>query len=171
MSLKKKVALAVSTVFLATSILSACSNNTESNVDSKSKGQEEKVTIKYYIWDKEVMQASTDKYIKQFEKENPNIKVEHVSLVPGNSLETLKKLDVLMASGEPIDLFMTPHIDAIYQRAAQGVVEPLDDLYKENKLNPVIDWSKASQEALIAAMSPCAAASSYPVVPLICPAW
>lgn len=136
MSLKKKAALAMSSVFLATSLLAACSSSKESNADSKSKEKDEKITIKYYNWDNEVMEASTDKYIEQFEKENPNIKVEHVSLVPGNSLETLKKLDVLMASGEPIDLFMTPHIDAIYQRAAQGVVEPLDDLYKENKLNP-----------------------------------
>lgn len=134
MRFKKKATLALSTAFLAMSLLSACSGSSESN--SSETSDDEKVTIKYYNWDNEIMQASTEKYIEQFEKENPNIDVEHVSLVPGNSLETLKKLDVLMASGEPIDLFMTPHIDAIYQRAAQGVVAPLDDLYSENNLNP-----------------------------------
>jgi multiple sugar transport system substrate-binding protein len=136
MKLKKKATLALGTAFLAMSLLSACTGNSESNSSTSEKPKDEKVTIKYYNWDNELMQASTEKYIEQFEKENPNIDVEHVSLVPGNSLETLKKLDVLMASGEPIDLFMTPHIDAIYQRAAQGVVAPLDDLYNENKLKP-----------------------------------
>ena len=95
MKLKKKATLALSTAFLAMSLLSACSSSSESSTSEKPK--DEKITIKYYNWDNEVMQASTEKYIEQFEEENPNIDVEHVSLVPGNCVETLKKLDVLMA--------------------------------------------------------------------------
>lgn len=137
MMFKKNATLALSTAFLAMSLLSACAGGSESSSSKSEKPkEEEKVTIKYYNWDNEVMQASTAKYIEQFEKENPNINVEHVPLVPGNSLESLKKLDVLTASGEEIDVFMTPAIDHIYQRAAQGVIAPLDDLYKENNLNP-----------------------------------
>lgn len=136
MKLKKKAILAVSTVFLSMSLLSACSDNSNAKKSTASESKDKQVTIKFYNWDNEAMAASTNQYIEQFEKKNPNIHVESVSLVPGNSLETLKKLDVLTASGEPIDLVMLPNADAVSQRAAQGVLEPIDDLYKENKLKP-----------------------------------
>ncbi|CRK81177.1 ABC transporter substrate-binding protein [Neobacillus massiliamazoniensis] len=136
MKLKKKAILAVSTAFLSMSLLSACSDNSSAKKSTASESKDKQVTIKFYNWDNEAMAASTKQYIEQFEKKNPNIHVESVSLVPGNSLETLKKLDVLTASGESIDLAMFPSSDTLSQRAAQGVLEPLDNLYKENKLNP-----------------------------------
>ncbi|KKI92751.1 ABC transporter substrate-binding protein [Bacillus sp. SA1-12] len=135
MKFKRKAGLVVSSTILAVSVLAGCASNKGSE-QATSGDKDEVVTIKYYNWDNEIQAATTEQYIEQFEKENPNINVESVSLVPGNSLETLKKLDVLMASGEKVDLVMLPHADAVFERTAQGVLAPLDEFYEKSNLNP-----------------------------------
>lgn len=134
MKFKRKAGLVFSSALLAVSVMAGCSNNKGSEQTSSEK--DDVVTIKYYNFDNELQAATTEQYIDQFQKENPNINVESISLVPGNSLETLKKLDVLMASGEKVDLVMLPYADAVFERTAQGVLAPLDEFYDKNNLKP-----------------------------------
>lgn len=94
------------------------------------------VTIKYYNWDNEIAAPATKKLIDDFQSKNPSIKVESVSLVPGNSVESMKKLDVMMSSGEQVDVVLYSNIDETMARAAQGVLAPLNDLYKKDNVNP-----------------------------------
>lgn len=127
-------------VLLATVVgLMACSGGDSSKDSDKSgsKGSEDgKVTIKYYNWDNDVMGKTTKAYIEAFEKENPDIKVESVPLVPGDSVATLEKLDVLLSSGDSVDVVAFPNISELQKRASMGALEPFDDLYKEEGIDP-----------------------------------
>ncbi|MGF7034233.1 multiple sugar transport system substrate-binding protein [Paenibacillus mucilaginosus] len=108
--------------------------------EGASQGASGNVTVKYYNWDNEVSAGVTKKMIDQFEAKHPNIKVEPVSLVPGNSEETMKKLDVLLSSGEQVDVVLLPNLRHLYSRAEQGVLAPLDELYAKEKVNPADEY-------------------------------
>ncbi|MEW8987606.1 MAG: ABC transporter substrate-binding protein, partial [Bacillus sp. (in: firmicutes)] len=82
---------------------SACGNKADESAQSNGTEKKE-VTLKYYNWDNEAQQEGTDAMLREFEAANPGIKVEHVVLVPGNSLEMLKKLDFLISSGDEVDV-------------------------------------------------------------------
>ncbi|MFD0588717.1 ABC transporter substrate-binding protein [Paenibacillus sp. GCM10027627] len=144
--MKKQWTVLLCVMLLAVSVLGACSSSSSSKgtnspaspeatngTDSPSK---EKVTIKYFNWDNEVQAQTTAKYIEQFEAENPNIKVESVALVPGNSLETMKKLDFLVASGEQVDLIAFPNTTELFTRAQNGVLAPLNEFYTADGIKP-----------------------------------
>ncbi|KEQ24119.1 ABC transporter substrate-binding protein [Paenibacillus tyrfis] len=133
--MKKTSALLLSGAVLAVSVLSGCGQGAEKQ-EASGEGGQKNVTLKYYNWDNEVMGATTKALIDQFQAKYPNIKVESVPLVPGNSVETLKKLDVTMSSGEQIDLVLFPSIDETLARAAQGVLAPLDDMYAKENVKP-----------------------------------
>jgi multiple sugar transport system substrate-binding protein len=94
------------------------------------------VTIKYYNWATGPSIEQINQIISNFEKENPNIHVENVQLVNnGNSVDFYKKLDLMAASGEPIDVTDFSNVDFISERAARGVLEPLDDYLKKDNIN------------------------------------
>ncbi|WP_306812833.1 ABC transporter substrate-binding protein [Paenibacillus soyae] len=155
--------LILSLMLAIVTVLSACGNsgNSGSNygnnpesgssaVPSNAQGggkSEEQVTIKYYNWDNEATAPNTRAMLDEFEAANPNIKVEHVVLVPGNSVEMLKKLDFLISSGEAIDVISVPSLDAVVERASRGALEPLNKYYEaeglvaedEYYVNPQID--------------------------------
>ncbi|WP_420819028.1 ABC transporter substrate-binding protein [Paenibacillus nanensis] len=146
----KSFTLILSLMLAIVTVLSACGNsgnggsnnggNTggdSSAAPSASAGtKQEQVTIKYYNWDNEAQAQSTRAMLDQFEQENPNIKVEHVVLVPGNSVEMLKKLDFLLSSGEAIDVISVPSLDAVIERASRGALEPLNSFYESEGLVP-----------------------------------
>lgn len=141
--MKKKGLLLLSGTMLMSSFLGACGSNSDaanekpaSSATSTATSSAQTVTLKYYNWDNEATVGSTKKLIASFEAKNPNIKVESISLVPGNSTETLKKMDVSMSSGEQVDVVLLPNIDEAIGRAAQGVLAPLDDMYKKDNVNP-----------------------------------
>ncbi|MFX3631521.1 MAG: ABC transporter substrate-binding protein [Candidatus Pristimantibacillus sp.] len=113
-------------------VLSGCGNKSNSSAGAG----DEQVSIKYYNWDNAEQEVATKEMLAEFEKQNPDIKVEHVVLVPGNSLEMLKKLDFLISSGEPVDVIAMPSAGALVERATRGALAPLDELYKTNNLVP-----------------------------------
>ncbi|OBZ13216.1 ABC transporter substrate-binding protein [Bacillus sp. FJAT-26390] len=146
--MKKRSAMLLLSIMLAiVTVLSACGNSDSGNSNKggsaspnassdKKAPSDEKVTIKYYNWDNESTSPNTRALLDQFEKENPNIKVEHIVLVPGNSVEMLKKLDFLISSGEAIDVIGVPSLDAVIERASRGALAPLNDYYKAEGLVP-----------------------------------
>jgi ABC-type glycerol-3-phosphate transport system substrate-binding protein len=122
---------------------------TDQATSEEASPEAETVSIKYYNFDNEEQAKSTRATLDQFEQENPNIKVEHVVLVPGNSVEMLKKLDFLISSGEEVDVVSIPSLNAVMERAARGALAPLNELYEKNSIvpedeyfvNPQIDGS------------------------------
>ncbi|KRF43667.1 ABC transporter substrate-binding protein [Paenibacillus sp. Soil787] len=94
------------------------------------------VTIKYYNWATGPSIEQINQIIGNFEKKNPNIHVENVQLVNnGNTLDFYKKLDLMAASGESIDVTDFSNVDFVTERAARGVLEPLDEYLKKDNIN------------------------------------
>ncbi|MGO4348207.1 ABC transporter substrate-binding protein [Paenibacillus sp. MCAF9] len=135
---KRKFLVSICLLLAAFAVLSACGGNSNSPKSSNATGSEsaadKQVTIKYYNFDSAAQEVGTKAMLQEFEKENPDIKVEHVILVPGNSLEMLKKLDFLISSGEAVDVVNVPSASAVIERATRGALAPLDEYYAANNL-------------------------------------
>ncbi|WP_042166951.1 ABC transporter substrate-binding protein [Paenibacillus gorillae] len=135
---KRWMSTAISAIVLTT-LLAGCSGgngngNGGSGSTAKPDGSAEttsapQVKIKFLNWEKaEVYQPAID----AFEAKYPNIKVEYVPVVENDSNETIKKIDIMYASGEQFDVFSLNSVPNFSQRAVNGMLEPLDDyLVKE----------------------------------------
>ncbi|UKS26883.1 extracellular solute-binding protein [Paenibacillus sp. HWE-109] len=143
--MKKQTALVLSSAMISLTVLGGCGANTTNTTGASpsaaastatSTPAAKPVTIKYYNWDNDTTGPATKKLIDDFQAKNPNIKVESIPLVPSNSVESMKKLDVMMTSGEQVDVVLYSNIDETMARAAQGVLAPLNDLYKKDNVNP-----------------------------------
>jgi multiple sugar transport system substrate-binding protein len=85
--------------------------------------------------------AEWEKLIAQFEKDNPDIKVNYVGL-PNSSY--LQKVQNALATGETPDVLLIGN--DIASLIAQKALVPLDDAFKEAKLPDVIDKSMVETE-------------------------
>lgn len=148
MKLSKKSIATLFMVFVMVFSLAACggsnnanhSNNSNNNTaNDGGQNQEvdkepEKITLKYYHYfeESENIQAQIDK----FQQLNPHITVEQIAPVPGNSVETLRKLDILMSADEQVDIISLPSVDEVTLRASKNVLEPLDEYFEKHNLNP-----------------------------------
>ncbi|WP_342562591.1 extracellular solute-binding protein [Paenibacillus sp. FSL R7-0345] len=140
---KRRAAAALALLLTGAIAVSGCGGNSAGSEEASNGGSagnpgsaSEPVTIKYYNWDNEAQTAGTDAMLADFMKQNPEIKVEHVVLVPGDSVEMLKKLDFLISSGEAVDVVALPNLGAVYERATRGALSPLNELYEQNSLVP-----------------------------------
>lgn len=136
---KHRLSVILSTILASTLVLSGCGKSGSETGDSKNAGNgqtDKQVTVKYYNWDNEAQQAGTDAMLQEFMDQNPNIKVEHVVLVPGDSVEMLKKLDFLISSGEAIDVIQFPSLGGVLERATRGALAPLNEFYEQEGLVP-----------------------------------
>ncbi|WP_165452612.1 extracellular solute-binding protein [Paenibacillus thalictri] len=118
--------------------LSACSNQNESanskggansNAAADPKAAGKPVTIKFHTW-WDAKNERLEPMISEFEKLNPGIKVEPIRLEGKDAYETLKKLDLLAASGETLDVIMFNNPTSYAQRVGMGMAEPLDSYLK-----------------------------------------
>lgn len=128
---KRRFLYSITLMLLVTMVLSACGNSEPSNG-----GTADQVTIKYYNWDNEAQEGNTKAMLDEFMAENPDIAVEHVVLVPGDSVEMLKKLDFLISSGEAVDVVQVPNVAAVLERATRNALTPLNEFYESNNLVP-----------------------------------
>lgn len=132
-------ALSLSAMLAVTACGSGDSNSTtttgtESKTSTETTQPAKPVTLKMYHFQPD--EAAVGRAIKAYEDTHPNVKVDAKMLVPGGSAaDNLKKLDVVMSSGEEIDLVMMPSIEEVVKRAATGVLAPLDELYTKQKTN------------------------------------
>lgn len=132
---RKWVSLLAASVLL-TGALAGCGDSSKDSGGSASSAPSAKadagkpVTIKFLNWEKaSVYQPAID----AFQKKYPNIKVEYTPLVENDSNETQKKIDIMYASGDDFDVFSLNSTPSFSQRAANGMLEPLDSyLTKEN---------------------------------------
>lgn len=141
----KKWIVMIAFTALMTSLLAGCGSsgsnqgkNTATNSPSTNVTKEtdapkvEQVTIKFINWESpSVYQPAID----AFEQKFPNIKVEYVPLVENDSNETLKKLDIMYASGEVFDVFSLNSTPNFSQRANNGMLEPLDSYISDEGMN------------------------------------
>ncbi|WP_438445969.1 ABC transporter substrate-binding protein [Gorillibacterium sp. sgz5001074] len=84
------------------------------------------VTIKFHTHGTEA-QYNWKQTLEEFNKANPDIKVELVTLSEkGDTAEATKKLDLAAASGEQMDVLMFSDPASYAQRVGLGMVEPID---------------------------------------------
>ncbi|NOU95884.1 extracellular solute-binding protein [Paenibacillus sp. LMG 31456] len=144
---KKGLVVSMCLALTATAILQGCTNKQESTASQASGGKQEQVTINFYHWYNEET-GNWKKVIKAFEDKNPGIKVKSTPLVDNVSApEYLKKLDLMTASGESMDVVMFHDAGEFAKRVKIGMMEPLDaylskdgvDVSKEYLVDPKID--------------------------------
>lgn len=140
---KKSLSIILGTLLTISLMLSGCgksensaSNEAAANGNGGNTASEKQVTIKYYNWDNDAQAAGTDAMLQEFMDQNPDIKVEHVVLVPGDSVEMMKKLDFLISSGEAIDVVQIPSLGSTIERASRGALAPLDEFYDKEGIVP-----------------------------------
>lgn len=149
----KKIALWLSSVLLVAS-LSACggAGNSKSGDADAAKGNNGSKTesaasgpakIKFYTFKPDKAEEPYYQAVKAFNESQDDVEVEYVSLVQNSdSVEFMTKLDVLMAGGEVVDVFQTGNEEMLMERAARGVVEPLDSYYEKAGLKPQDEYVK-----------------------------
>jgi multiple sugar transport system substrate-binding protein len=142
----KKMSIILSAV-LCFGLLAGCSKNTDTasspGASSAPTGNESsaptpapsaaQTTISFYSWEDQAFQAPI---IAEFEKENPDIKVNYILLSEGTDSDAaMKKFDLLAASGEKMDVIKLSGITAYSKRADLKLLTPLNDMMKAENLN------------------------------------
>lgn len=144
MTKKRLVALSTCAIFALTTMLSGCGGtkkaddkNAAATTAPKSETKKVSGTIKLLTYDGK--KSPTGEYLKQkqineFMKKYPDIKVTLDMQSENNSVEFLKKLDLMALSGDTSDVITTPSYRDYADRALKDFFAPLDDYMKgENK--------------------------------------
>ncbi|MDB5083571.1 MAG: hypothetical protein JWN30_457 [Bacilli bacterium] len=120
--MKRKGWTIATSVVLMAGLLTGCGTSSSATNGSPTSGSQH-VTLKFIGWDPaSVYQPAIDAY----EKKNPNVTVEYTPLVENDSNATLKKLDLMYASGQDFDMFTLNSTTTFSQRVSNGMIEPLD---------------------------------------------
>lgn len=137
---KKWLAVTMACVMML-SLLAGCGGGGQSAGNSDTPGtpntngstgsspKEGTVTIKFHSWydDQEVRPI-----IDAFEQEYPNIKVDHITLLEGGTAEdSMKKLDMLVSSGEEMDAAFITGSEGFARYIGLGLLEPLDPFFEK----------------------------------------
>ncbi|WP_317982093.1 ABC transporter substrate-binding protein [Paenibacillus glycanilyticus] len=141
--MKKRWASGLAISLLLTGVLAGCGNSnnngdsgnknasaapsTEASSNAGGSASGDPVKLRLYTYGTEQAynwKATLDAY----HEKNPNVTVELVQLSEkGDTQESMKKLDLAVASGEQIDVMMFSDAAGYAQRVALGMAAPLDD--------------------------------------------
>lgn len=132
----KKILAGVLALAMSASILTSC-GTTPAGSASVSRGDstsdsasQEQIVLKWYTESDENTNKNYgwDKVVAAYEELHPNVKVEVQPLVANtSSAEYLKKVDLMLASDEQIDIINFAGSGAVAQKVEAGVLAPLDE--------------------------------------------
>ena len=132
--------LVLAVVFSIVFQVTGCGNSGEENAKGEEKQEmqeengsnvEEDITLSFLSWESD-LDANNQAVIEAFENENPGIKVEMEYVTNQDANEYLKKVDILLMSGEKADIVMQPSYPLHSERAVQeNVLAPLDSFLEE----------------------------------------
>ncbi|TDG00094.1 ABC transporter substrate-binding protein [Paenibacillus piri] len=135
----KKSMLVLSGVLLTTTALAGCGSGKDNAAPGNNAGgaagsANAPVTIKVQGWYTEP-QGNWNATVEAYNKTHPNVKVVYESMSEkGDSQEGMKKLDLLAASGDQMDVVMYSSASDFAQRVGAGILEPLDDYLKKDNV-------------------------------------
>lgn len=116
------------------------SGTNASTASGQAAGKEQ---IKFYTFKANNPDEPTYKAVQAYNESQDKVEVEYVSLVQNsNSTDFVKKLDIMIGSGEVIDVFMTGNEDEVLERASRGVVEPLNAYFDKENVKPEDEYTK-----------------------------
>lgn len=102
-----------------------------------------KAKIKFYTFKADKPEEPIFQAVEAYNKLQDKVEVEYVSLVQNSdSADFIKKLDILMAGGEVVDVFMTGNEEELLERASRGVVEPLNSYFEKESVTPEDEYFK-----------------------------
>ncbi|GLX66674.1 ABC transporter substrate-binding protein [Paenibacillus glycanilyticus] len=150
----KKIALTLVSALTVFS-LAACGgnsgngNNTSAANGNKPAASEQsekpagKEKIKFYTFKASTEEEPMFQAVKAYNESQDKVEVEYESLVQNsNSTDFMKKLDILVAGGEAVDVFMTGSEEELLERASRGVVEPLNSYLEKEAVKPEEEYNK-----------------------------
>lgn len=139
----KRSLLAISGALAVTTALAGCggaSDEPKAGAAGSSSSPNAPVTIKVQAWYTEA-QFNWEATAAAFNKAHPNIKVVYEGLSEkGDAQEGTKKLDLLAASGDPMDVIMYSSATNYAQRVGAGMLEPLDEYLKKDGFDPKAEY-------------------------------
>jgi multiple sugar transport system substrate-binding protein len=87
---------------------------------------EEEITLKYYVQIPSDHDPAIEQVIEKYQETNPTVTVEYEHLSDGTAEEYLQRLDLLMLSGEHVDVVTQPGPSDHFERASNGMLAALD---------------------------------------------
>ncbi|MGG6311458.1 ABC transporter substrate-binding protein [Paenibacillus macerans] len=148
----KKTSILLVCLFMLLSV-TACGSNSGGNNNSSATnapgaaeqtGQPAgKEKIKFYTFKSSKPDEPIYKAVQAYNESQDKVEVEYVSLVQNSdSTDFMKKLDILIGSGEVVDVFMTGNEEELLERASRGVVEPLNSFFEQESVKPEDEYNK-----------------------------
>ncbi|KUP22033.1 extracellular solute-binding protein [Paenibacillus sp. DMB5] len=150
----KKLSLALASMLLTLSV-TACGDgggNSSAATDapapaaggsSSTEQPAGKAKIRFYTFKADKPEEPIYQAVQSYNESQDKVEVEYKSLVQNSdSTEFMKKLDILVAGGEVVDVFMTGNEDELLERASRGVVEPLNSFFEQENITPEDEYSK-----------------------------
>ncbi len=92
---------------------------------------DDKVTLKYYVQIPTSFDPQIEQVISMFQEKYPNVEVSYEHLSDGTATEYLKRVDLLLLSGERVDIVTQPGPSDHYERASNGMFAPLTPLFEK----------------------------------------
>lgn len=133
--LSKLMALILVVAILSTLMLAGCASKettaaageTSAAAETSAAVSNEPVTLRFTSW--QSMYADQDQQvIAEYQKTHPNVSVEFEYYGDMNSMEYLKKIDLMIMGGEAIDIAMAPSPGDYTRRAQSGSYIAIDDM-------------------------------------------
>lgn len=130
---KKSSFTLLSVIMIISLVLAGCGNSGNNAAGGKqNQADDGQVTLNLYTWINEE-NGNWEKTIAAYEEANPGVKVKVNALVENmNADDYLKKLDLLAAAGDKLDLLMFSNSEDLAKRVSAGMVEPINS-YIENE--------------------------------------
>lgn len=136
--MKHKSYMTVMSMILAVClVLAGCGGGKDqaAGEQQQNEANEENITLQLYTWINEE-NGNWEKTIAAYEEAHPGVKIEVNALVENMSTDDyLKKLDLLAASGEQLDLIMFPNSEDLAKRVSAGMIAPINELIDNEGIN------------------------------------
>lgn len=149
--MRKRSIFALLSVTLLISVLLAACNDDGGNEGKQSQTEDgqEQITLNMYTWINEE-NGNWEEVVAAYEKENPNVKIKVNPLVENMvAADYRKKLDLLAAGGEKLDIVMFSNAEHLAKRIPAGMIEPLNEYIEKEGIdvNEIYNMGPAPADA------------------------
>lgn len=132
---RKSLITLLSVILMVSIVLAGCGSTSTKENQNQNQSDEGKVTLNLYTWMNEE-NGNWEKTIAAYEEANPDVKVKVNTLVENMDVrDYLKKLDLLAASGDKLDLIMFSSSEDLAKRVSAGMIEPINEHIDNEGIN------------------------------------
>jgi multiple sugar transport system substrate-binding protein len=130
---QKSLITLLAVILIASLALAGCGKNATGG--QQNQPNDGTITLNLYTWMNE-QNGNWEKTIAAYNAANPGVKIKVNTLVENMDVrDYLKKLDLLAASGDKLDLIMFSNVEDLAKRVSAGMIEPIKDLINNEGIN------------------------------------